>query len=459
MPLSRRDCLKLLPAAGAAVALANTPIALLAADAGRKKPRDLSIKEIRLTPVAIPDPPILSAAGCHGPYFLRTIVEVMTSDGVAGVGEGRGGDAALAELNRASKNLIGQSALNYRKLTSSAEESTRRAMGAIEVACLDAIGKATNLRVCELFGGPVREEPGFASYLFYKYAADHPALLADKRIVDNRGKGDKALEQYGEVRTPQAMAELAYQFHKKYGFRVSKLKAGVLSPELELETLKQIQARLGNDHLLRIDPNSVWNVETALKIADGMKGLPLEYYEDPVDGFEKMADVRKKTGLKMASNMFVKSFDDVGPSIRNEAGQPFDVILIDHLDWGGLAACSALGPIARAQKWPLSQHSNSHCGITMSAMIHAAAMIPELTLASDTHYPWLPEHADLITGGKLPIANGRMRVPPGPGLGVELDRDRLARAKEAYEKCGMRKRDDAFTMQLIEPGWKPKIVW
>jgi glucarate dehydratase len=459
MPLSRRDCLKLLPAAGAAVALANTPIALLAADAGRKKPRDLTIKEIRLTPVAIPDPPILSAAGCHGPYFLRTIVEVMTSDGVAGVGEGRGGDAALAELNRASKNLIGQSALNYRKLTSSAEESTRRAMGAIEVACLDAIGKATNLRVCELFGGPVRDEPEFASYLFYKYAADHPALLADKRMVDARGKGDKALEPYGEVRTPEAMAELAYQFHRKYGFRVSKLKAGVLAPELELETLKQIHARLGNDHLLRIDPNSIWNMETALKIADGMKGLPIEYYEDPVEGLEKMAEVRKKTGYKMASNMFVKSFDDVGPAIKSEAGQPFDVILIDHLDWGGLAACSALGPVARAQKWPLSQHSNNHCGVTMSAMIHAAAMIPELTLASDTHYPWLPDHADIIAGGKLPIANGRMKVPTGAGLGVELDRDQLARAKETYDKCGMRKRDDAFTMQLIEPGWKPKIVW
>ena len=458
MPLSRRDCLKLVPASAAAAALANTPLNLLAGDEA-KRTKDLTIKKIRFTPIAIPDPPILSAAGCHGPYFLRTIVEVITTDGVTGIGEGRGGDAALAELNRASKNLIGQSAMRYRKLTGSSEEATRRAMGAIEVACLDAIGRATGMRVCELFGGPVREEPEFASYLFYKYAADHPALLADKRIVDDRGRGEKALDHLGEIRTPEAMAELAYQFQKKYGFRVSKLKGGVLSPDQELETLRQIAARLGKDHLLRIDPNSIWNVETAIRIGQALKSLPMEYYEDPVDGFEKMAEVRSKTGLKFGSNMFVKSFDDVGPAIKNPAGQPFDVVLIDHLDWGGIANCAALGPVAGSMQWPLSQHSNSHCGVTMAAMIHAASLIPQLTLASDTHYPWLGEHADIITGSKLPIANGRMRVPAGPGLGVDLDCDKLAKARETYEKCGMRKRDDAFTMQFIEPGWKPKIVW
>jgi hypothetical protein len=78
-----------------------------------------------------------------------------------------------------------------------------------------------------------------------------------------------------------------------------------------------------------------------------------------------MAEVRNKTGLKMASNMFVKSFDDVGPAIKNPAGQPFDVVLIDHLDWGGIANCAALGPVAGSMKWPLSQHSNSHCGVSM----------------------------------------------------------------------------------------------
>ena len=93
----------------------------------------------------------------------------------------------------------------------------------------------------------------------------------------------------------------------------------------------------------------------------------------------------------------------------------------------------------------------------MAAMIHVAALIPELTVASDTHYPWLIESAEIISGGKLPIAGGRMKIPAAPGLGVELDHDKLARARETYEKCGMRDRDDATTMRMVEPGWQRTI--
>src|SRR5205807_2372284 len=115
-----------------------------------------------------------------------------------------------------------------------------------------------------------------------RYAPDHPAILADKRIVDNRGRGDKALDPYGEVRTPEAMAELASKLHQKYGFRVHKLKAGVLKPEIELETLKAISTCFFGKHQVRIDPNARWSVETAVEMGRGMKDLPLEYYEDPV---------------------------------------------------------------------------------------------------------------------------------------------------------------------------------
>ena len=67
----------------------------------------------------------------------------------------------------------------------------------------------------------------------------------------------------------------------------------------------------------------------------------------------------------------------------------------------------------------------------MAAMIHLAASIPELTLASDTHYPWLVESTDIIAGPRLTIKDGQMAVPPGPGLGVTLDQDRLARGAKS----------------------------
>jgi glucarate dehydratase len=458
MTLSRRDCLRLAGlSAGGLSAMAfidetraqDTPLNRLSKARG-----DLTIKEVRVTPIALPDPPILAASGCHGPYFLRTIVEVVTSDGITGVGETGGSERGVAELKRAASQLVGQSAAAYRNVRQPPLELSNRAYAAVEVACLDAIGKATGLRLCDLLGGPVREDPEFASYLFFRYAADHPALLADKRMVDSRGKGDKALDQYGEVRTPEAMAELAWKFHQKYGYRVHKLKAGVLKPEVELEALKAISSRFGGKHLVRIDPNARWSVETALKIAGGLKELPLEYYEDPVVGQEKMAEVRRASGLKMSTNMCVTQLEHIPSAVRT---QPVDVVLADHHGWGGFASCQALGMMAAPLGWTLSQHSNNHAGISMAAMIHLAALIPELTMASDTHYPWLIDGADIIVGGKLPIVGGRMKIPPRPGVGVELDRDKLAAAHETYNKCGMRDRDDATTMRMVEPGWQRNI--
>jgi len=133
-------------------------------------------------------------------------------------------------------------------------------------------------------------------------------------------------------------------------------------------------------------------------------------------------------------------------------------LLCDHHYFGGFAGCQALGPIAGAAGWTLSQHSNSHAGITMAAMIHLAASIPELTCASDTHYPWLVEGTDIIDGPRLAIRDGRMAVPAGPGLGVALDHDKLARAHEVYKKCGMRRRDDASLMKRLEPGWTGELL-
>ena len=163
-----------------------------------------------------------------------------------------------------------------------------------------------------------------------------------------------------------------------------------------------------------------------------------------------MAEVRRATGLKMSTNMCVTRFEHIPQALQVH---PIDVLLCDLHYFGGFAGCLALGPICDAAGWTMSQHSNNHAGVTMAAMIHLAATLPQLTLASDTHYPWLVDDADIIDGPKLPIRGGTMAVPTGPGLGVALDRDKLARAHEVYQKCGMRGRDDAPLMRRLDPGW------
>jgi glucarate dehydratase len=447
----RRDALRLM-AGGILGCAADTRSWAFAS--GPAQPA-LTITGLSITPIALPDPPLLNVGGCHGPYFLRNIVELRTDGGIVGIGETHGGENVTTALESARKVMIGQNAFAYRKFARELQSLNMSCYAGIELACLDACGRATGRRLCELVGGPVRDPVEFAAYLFYRYAADHPVILSDPHVVDSRGRGDRALDSWGEVRTPEAMAAMAARFRDRWGFRVFKLKGGVLAPELEAETLRAMSARLGPGALLRIDPNGRWKTDTAIRIGNQIKQLPMEYYEDPVQGQAAMAEVRRETGLKMSTNMCVTSFAHIPEALKLK---PIDVLLCDHHYFGGFAGCLALGPICKPAGWTISQHSNNHAGVTMAAMIHLAASIPELTMASDTHYPWLIEGTDIIEGPKLAIQGGAMAIPAGPGLGVTLDHDKLARAHETFVKCGMRGRDDRSLMRRLEPGWKGELL-
>lgn len=456
MSLTRRQWLA--AAGSGSLGLASTsilPAALPGLPAGAARDlRQLRITGLRVTPVALPDPPLLAASGAHGPYFLRTILELETNAGLIGIGETRGGEATVRALQAVAPGLVGESPFAYRVFAARLAKAPAGAYAGLELTCLDLIGRATGLRVCDLLGGPVREQVEFCSYLFYRYAADHPTVLSDPALVDSRGRGDQALDRWGEVRTPEAMAELAWQFKQKWGFRFHKLKAGVLAPEVELDTLRAINARLGGKEPLRIDPNARWTVPTALRVAEKLRDLPLDYYEDPVAGQAAMAEVRRKTGLKMSTNMCVTTVPHLAEAV---VAKPIDILLLDHHSFDGLTVCQSVATVGETLGWSFSQHSNNHAGITMAAMITLGAVVPQLTYASDTHYPWLPEGHDLIVGGNLPIRDGKMAIPAGPGLGVELDRAKLAVAADRYVRSGVRNRNDAQLMQRLEPGWKRSL--
>ena len=178
-----------------------------------------------------------------------------------------------------------------------------------------------------------------------------------------------------------------------------------------------------------------------------MEGI-LEYYEDPVRGQDNMARVRHALSIPLATNMCTTSFADLPQSIRLGAE---DIILADHHYWGGLRTSVELGRICRPFGRGLSLHSNSRVGISLAALTHLGAAVPNLTYALDTHYPWQAE--DVIAGGPLGFEGGCLPLSRDPGLGVELDRDALARLHRNYLACGLKNRNDEIEMQKLEPVW------
>ncbi|MFF6931698.1 enolase C-terminal domain-like protein [Streptomyces sp. NPDC008312] len=419
--------------------------------------RDLTITDVTLTPILVADPPLLNTAGIHQPYTPRLIVEVVTADGTTGLGETYG-DTKYLELARPlAEQLVGRQVSDLNGLFGAADEvvvDASRVTGqvdvgglrgvqtadklrlsvvsAFEVACLDALGKALGLPVHALLGGKVRDAVEYSAYLFYKRSGEN--------------------DTWGAALDPAGIVEQARAFTERYGFTSFKLKGGVFPPDQEVAAVKALAAAFPG-HPLRLDPNGAWSVETSLKVAEELRDV-LEYLEDPATGVPAMAEVAAKSGVPLATNMCVTTFDEIKEAFTQGAVQ---VVLSDHHYWGGLRNTQQLASICRAFGVGVSMHSNTHLGISLAAMTQVAATVPNLHHACDSHYPWQSE--DVLTE-RLTFDGGKVAVSDAPGLGVALDREKLAYLHQRWldDDGTYKDRDDAAAMRLTDPHWTTPAV-
>jgi glucarate dehydratase len=386
-PVSRRGFL-----GAAALAAGCASPSELALEHGAR-PGRLKISRLTSTLVASPDAALLNSWDVHPSHFTRTIVEVETADGLRGVGESSARAHEGAEAARSA--VLGRDPLEIERFRR--EIPSIHAFGAVETACLDLVGRAVGRPVVDLLGGPFRKEVRYSAYVFFVLPTP---------------------EAPG-VTTPEEVAKEAADLCRRHGFRSIKFKGGVLAPEREVEALARMRELLPGA-ALRIDPNAAWSVETSLRVAKSAAPLRLEYLEDPTPGMDGMAEVRRKSGLPLATNMVVTRLEHVAEAARKEA---VDVVLLDNHYMGGLTSCRQFATVCEALGWGCSGHSNNHLGISMAAMTHMNAAISRVGFDADTHYVWTTD--DVIRGPKLAFKDGALAVPEGPGLGVELDRDKL----------------------------------
>lgn len=432
----------------------------------------MKISELRLYPVAIADGPLRSSYGRHAPYALRTIVELRSDDGLTGVSETYGGDGPLGALEAARTRIVGMDPFqltglwcDFAKQTQSAAavaggrtqtylvpgenplDQHARTFAAIEVACLDLIGKAVGKPVCDVVGGRARDRVPFSAYLFYKHAGGGGL------------GGDAREDEYGEALDVKSIVRQARQMVDTYGFKEIKLKGGVLDPDIEIASIKALRDEFGPAYPLRIDPNCAWSIETSVKVGRELKEELSNggYLEDPTATLEGMGEVRRRLrdegiDMPMASNVAVTCFSQVVEAQKLDAVQ---VVLSDPHYWGGVRALQQLAFLCETLGRGVSMHSNNHLGISMMTMAHAAAAAPHVTHACDTHYPWQTDVDEVIVGGRVKFIDGCVAIPNKPGLGVELDYDQIARGTERYNKLTYRKRDDEAEMrQHVDPNWK-----
>jgi glucarate dehydratase len=425
------------------------------------------ITELQVVPVAGHDSMLLNLSGAHGPFFTRNILILKDSAGHVGVGEVPGGEGIRKTLEDARDLLVGQPIGAYQSLLNKVRKTfadrdaggrglqtfdlriTIHAVTAVESAVLDLLGQHLDVPVAALLGeGQQRDAVEMLGYLFY---------VGDRNKTDlaYRSEHDAENEWFRrrneEALTPEAVVELAEAAYARYGFKDFKLKGGVLRGEDEIAAVTALAERFPEARIT-LDPNGAWSLKEAISLCRDQHHV-LAYAEDPCgaengySGREVMAEFRRATGLRTATNMIATDWRQMGHAIQL---QSVDIPLADPHFW------TMQGSVRVAQmcnEWGLTwgSHSNNHFDISLAMFTHVAAAAPGQITAIDTHWIW--QDGQRLTKEPLRIEGGLVAVPKKPGLGVELDWDALMAAHQVYKSMGLGARDDAAAMRYLVPGW------
>ncbi|NMF32421.1 glucarate dehydratase [Corynebacterium ammoniagenes] len=426
-----------------------------------------TIEQLRVVPVAGHDSMLLNLSGAHAPFFTRNITLITDSEGRVGLGEVPGGEAIRQTIEEARELLIGKPVAQYKSLLNQFRAKVAgkdvggrgnqtfdqrigvHAVTAIESSLLDLMGQILGVPVAELLGdGQQRASVPILGYLFYvgdPDKTDLPYLREPEAQGWDRIRREEAL-------TPEAVVELGRAASEKYGFKDFKLKGGVLSGDDEVETIRALKEAFP-DARITLDPNGGWLLDDAIRYGKAMQGL-IAYAEDPCgaegrfSSREVMAEFRRATSLRTATNMIATDWREMAHAVREGS---VDIPLADPHFWT-MSGSTRVAQLCHDFGLTWGSHSNNHFDISLAMFTHVGAAAPGEITALDTHWIW--QDGQALTKNPLQIVNGEIDVPYTGGLGLQINEDRLAEANELYNQHGLGGRDDALAMQYLIKDWE-----
>ncbi len=373
----------------------------------------MKISGIRATPVNIPmELPFIWSVGSY-PGTSRTIVEVLTDEGLVGLGEAPSAASARVLTELLAPRLQGADAFDIEacerlavpetKIDPNTDDaSTLRAFGGVEMALWDLRGKALGLPLYRLLGGAVRKEIPFTEY--YGYRRGTPGLK-------------------GEC-TPGEVVSYCARMREEHGSTMFEGKCPVDIGQA-VALVGELRSALGWDAILRLDANMAFSVDAGRRLLARLEPYGLDNFEDPVAAFWDMARLRQHSAIPFSSHV-----PDLRLAVR--LGCP-DAIVLNLTALGGIwrtvrfvAACEAMG----VDFWFYS----GDAGVSTAAYLHVAAAMQHIHLPSQSLLRWQTD--DVIAEGPFRPEHNVVRVPEEPGLGVHLSPAGLQRCFERFRDQG-----------------------
>jgi muconate cycloisomerase len=333
------------------------------------------------------------------------IVRIHCSDGIVGIGEGTtiGGLAYGAEspegmklaidtyfaphLLKSNPNQVGATMAAIGK----AVQDNRFAKCAVETALLDALGKRAGLSVSDLLGGRF-----------------HDRLPVAWTLASGNTAGDIA----------EAEAMLAKRRHN-----VFKLKIGKGDPKANIAHVASIKRALGDRASVRVDVNQAWSESTAANAIAALEDVGCDLVEQPI----ALSNRRGMARLAMRARIPVMADESLrGPETAFDfaAHAAADVFAVKIMQSGGLFAAARVAAIADAAGIGLYGGTMLEAAVGTAAGAQLFSTFPNLEWGTELFGPLLL--TEEILTEPLDYSEFSLRVPTGPGLGIQLDEDRLS---------------------------------
>ena len=337
-------------------------------------------------------------------HALRTIVVLATDDGLVGLGETRGIDAARIIRGKFAPLILGQpdddiARLRDRCIPAVADYGypeqlvERSAFAAVDMALWDILGKRTGLPLFKLLGGAVRRR---AEFVAYEYTVDPEEGRAEQDV-------------------PALMAEKAAAAIAETGSRYFEFKIGVHSIDCDIATTAAIRSRLGDAVQIGVDANMALDYEAARRFLSATADFGLSNVEEPVASLAQMDRLARDFGAQISSHCIDLDALRSYPGITGVVGDPHAA--------GGILPMDALIERVRAANRRFWFRSVWELGIAWAAMCHMAVAFSGLERPSQSLFNLIED--DLIEEQSWALRDGAVTPPDVPGLGVTLDRRAL----------------------------------